>query len=220
MSLLHAAAARYFYDNPTKKNNTTATYLAEKWHIKSPWPRTMHYASSLIVIYSCPVIRPACKKKKKKSPFVYSGVSPSLWAEYIPLEHHSACSLQHAGVSALMDISFFCFPRETLLFYQSCSWSVAICIHSRCISCMWAADNYYFLTIVKFVTEHCMCWSGIQDAYFRVVRNGDVDHNKAMENVSCVVYSQNSQILDSTLYVLIPLALSSHVVAFSGRNDS
>lgn len=35
MSLLHAAAARYFYDNPTsaqtkKKGNSTATYLAEK----------------------------------------------------------------------------------------------------------------------------------------------------------------------------------------------
>lgn len=41
------------------------------WCIHSPWPITIHYTStpvsSLIVIYSCPVIRPA----QKKSWFVY-----------------------------------------------------------------------------------------------------------------------------------------------------
>lgn len=85
-------------DKSLRTDHSTATCQAEKWRINSLWPITMHYpgvpVSSPIVIHSCPVIRPACRKKSICLPrcffLIMSGIHPpenytarSLWSTQV-----------------------------------------------------------------------------------------------------------------------------------------
>lgn len=97
----HATAAKHVYDHSTSMwtEHATATCQAEKWRINSPWPITMHYTSvpvsSPMVIYSCPVIRPACKKQSICLPRCFF----LIMSEIHPPENYSACSPQSTGLA-------------------------------------------------------------------------------------------------------------------------
>lgn len=76
-------------------------------------------AFSLMIIYSWPVIRPGCKKKKK-SQSVYSDVSPLIISELHPLENHSAWSpwCTESGLfSTLIDCFSFVLLKKQSCFY-------------------------------------------------------------------------------------------------------
>lgn len=68
---------------------------AGEWRIHSLRPITIHYTSmpvsSPIVIYSCPVIRPAWLQKKSR--FVYPRCFFLIMSGIYPSENYSACSL-------------------------------------------------------------------------------------------------------------------------------
>lgn len=83
-------------------------------------------AFSLMIIYSWPVIRPGCKKKKSQS--VYSDVSPLIISELHPQENHSACSpwCTESGLfSALIDCFSFVLLKKQSCFYLHSQTSTA-----------------------------------------------------------------------------------------------
>lgn len=118
---------------------------AGEWCIHSPRAITIHYTSmpvsSPIVIYSCPVIRPA---KKKVDLFTLS-VSSSLCLEYIPqrITLHAVCMSPGvlAKFSAMTEKSQFVL-LEKLLF----SYVIEALIEHTFWSLPWFSRGFHDLT--------------------------------------------------------------------------